>query len=108
MIAAKERLPVAPAAAANRDDRTGVVLAFRDEVRLVFDQLRIQTQHPTQCSFDLSRSVIARLKAAHRSFDQPMQDRNVPALSETYLNGRYGHRQTIISAEIGIKDCGIN
>src|SRR5262245_7423793 len=87
MIAAEESFALAPAAAANDDPfraRTcRIVLVFHgpkrlsNNIRAIDNELAVHTEDGFQCAFDLRRSVVLRLQAADRSFNQLLQYQHI-------------------------------
>src|SRR5262249_6964565 len=78
MIAAVERLALAPAAAANDDAlRAWTRLGLGNNIGTVGNELAVHAQNRFQRAFDLRRSVVLRLQAADGSFNQFLQGRHI-------------------------------
>src|SRR5215472_7513015 len=98
MVAAVERFAFAPSTATDNSPRSARVrvlrvslragLSFRNDVCAVGDELAIHAKYGLQRSFDLSRSVVLPLQAAHGSFDEFTQERHVFRHSKAQPNLR--------------------
>jgi hypothetical protein len=64
-VAAKQRAPQAPAAAADQPS-----VGLGDEIRAIINELRVDTKGALQSALDLLWAVIARAKFARRARNQ--------------------------------------
>src|SRR5712664_2667562 len=102
MVAAVERLALAPAAASD-DHQSGwrvlcsrglgsIRVGLRNNICSVGDQLAIDAKNGFERAFDLTRGVVLRLQSAHGCVDQFAQNGNIFRNSEAEVNVRLHHR----------------
>ena len=72
MVAAEERLAIAPAAAAG-DDLWHSGSRFGDKIGAVGDELGVETEERAERAIDLFGRVVAGLQAADGGFDQRVE-----------------------------------
>src|ERR1700733_8391239 len=77
MVAAIQRLPFAPAAAAHDGCTGGSRYVFSDEIGLIPEELTIDAERRFQRAFNLRRCMVLRLQSANRNVDEREQGRHI-------------------------------
>ena len=101
-IAAEEGLAFGPSAAAGENCCAASIFGFNDEVSLVADQLRVESEDCAQGAFDLGWGVVVGLQAADGGFDERVQGWDIGLLRGSDVPDciGLGHRAGRISEEL--------